>query len=95
MAEQKDSGTFSFVTGMIVGLLVSAPAVAWLSPRSGAENREAITQQGIIIRRKVADTLRKPVEQVQEQIQQLKGDSVSDAIEEGKAIASQRQQSQE
>lgn len=89
MAKTNDNGggTMSFVGGLILGFIISTPVVAWLSPRSGEENREAITQQGLVIRRKVADTLRKPVEQVQEQIDQLKGDSVDDALAEGRAIA--------
>lgn len=89
MAKRNDGGgTMSFVGGLILGFIVSTPLVAWLSPRSGEETREAITQQGLVIRRKVADTLRKPVEQVQEQLDQLRGDSVDDALAEGRAIAS-------
>lgn len=85
------NGTISFVTGLLVGFVVSAPVVAWLSPRSGPERRSALNQQTTIIRRKVADTLRKPVEQVQEQIENLKGDSVADSLAEGRAIAAQHQ----
>lgn len=88
MAERNQDYTVSFVSGLIAGLIISAPVAAWLSPRSGAERRRTITQQGLIIRRKVADSLRKPVEQVQEQLEQLKGISVEDALAEGKAIAS-------
>lgn len=91
MADRDTGGTFSFVSGLIAGFIVSAPVVAWLSPRSGPETRQAITQQGIVIRRKVVDTLRKPVEQVQEQLGQFKGDSVESALAEGKAVAAQHQ----
>lgn len=87
MTGRNQNSTFSFVSGLIAGLIISAPIAAWLSPRSGPERRKTITQQGIIIRRKVADSLRKPVEQVQEQLGQLKGISVEDALAEGKAIA--------
>ncbi len=90
MAEHNDgAGTLSFVGGLILGFIISAPVVAWLSPRSGEETRQAITQQGLVIRRKVADTLRKPVEQVQEQLEQLKGGAVDDALAEGRSIAAQ------
>ncbi len=89
MSDRNEGDTTSFVTGLLVGLVVSAPVVAWLSPRSGPERRSALTQQTTIIRRKVADTLRKPVEQAQEQIEKLKGDSVEDALAEGRAIAAQ------
>ena len=85
-----NSGTFSFVSGLILGFIVSTPVVAWLAPRSGQETREVITQRGVVIRRKVVDTLRKPVEQVQGQLEQIKGDSVDDALAEGKALAAQR-----
>jgi gas vesicle protein len=93
MAQQKHNSsgeTFSFVTGLIVGFIVSAPVVAWLSPRSGSDTRRSIVQRGTVIRRRVGETLRKPVEQVQEQLEQLKGDSVEEALEEGKAIAAQK-----
>lgn len=90
MADRSGEGIMSFVGGLMVGFIVSAPVVAWLAPRSGPETREAITQQGVIIRRKVVETLRKPVEQVQEQLDQLRGDSVESALAEGKAIAAQQ-----
>lgn len=88
MTERNQNSTISFVSGLIAGFIISAPVAAWLSPRSGPERREMITQRGVIVRRKVADSLRKPVEQVQEQLEQLKGISVEDALAEGKAIAS-------
>lgn len=82
---------FSFITGLIAGFIISAPVAAWLSPRSGEETRHAITQQGMIIRRQVGHTLRQPVDLIQSQLEQFKGDSVQDALEEGKSIAAQRQ----
>ncbi|MCD4685138.1 MAG: YtxH domain-containing protein [Anaerolineae bacterium] len=91
MADRDAGGTFSFVSGLIAGFIVSAPVVAWLAPRSGPETRQAITQQGVVMRRKVVETLRKPVEQVQGQLDQLKGDTVETALAEGKAIAAQHQ----
>jgi gas vesicle protein len=89
MSQQKsgDGASFSFITGLIAGFIISAPIAVWLSPRSGEETREAITQQGTIIRRKVGQTIRQPVELVQSQLDHLKGDSVDEALEEGKAIA--------
>jgi gas vesicle protein len=92
MAQQKHKGggeAFSFVTGLIMGFIVSAPVAAWLSPRRGSETRRGIVQRGTIIRHRVGETLRKPVEQAQEQLEHLKGDSVEDALEEGRAIAAQ------
>jgi len=89
--KQDGNEAASFIGGLILGLLVSAPVAAWMSPRSGSDLRkgvtEGITQRGMIIRR----TLRKPVEKVQEQLEQLRGDSVDEALEEGRAIAAQRQ----
>jgi gas vesicle protein len=96
MAQHKSGGgeSFSFITGLIAGFIISAPIAAWLSPRSGEETRQTITQRGTIIRRRMTQTLRQPVELVQSQIEQLKGDSVDEALEEGKSIAVQRQSDQ-
>ena len=88
--ERQGSGTVEFVAGLIVGFVVSAPVVAWLSPRSGEETRQAIVQQGLLIRRRVGETVRRPLEQVQQQLEQIKGESVSSALAEGRAIAAQR-----
>jgi len=86
-----DSGeAFSFVTGLIVGLVVSAPVVAWMSPRSGGELRRGIVQRGVILRRRVGESLRKPLEQVQDQLEQLKGESIQAALEEGRALAARK-----
>lgn len=88
MARDTHNGeTFSFVTGLIVGLIVSTPLAAWLSPRSGDETRASIRQRGIIIRRKAAEAVRKPVTQVQDAVEQLRGESIQEALEAGKAIA--------
>lgn len=88
MAQRRQNGeTFSFITGLIVGFVVSAPIAAWLSPRSGQAMRAEIRQQGLIIRRQVKQTVRKPIEQVQEQLEHLKGDSIEEALAEGKALA--------
>lgn len=85
---KSEGETFSFISGLVFGLMVSAPMVAWLSPRSGEETRQSITQRGMIIRRRVSETIRKPIQQVQDQ---LKGDSVQEALEEGKTIAARLQ----
>ena len=85
---KSDGETFSFIGGLVLGLVVSAPIVAWLSPRSGEETRQSITQRGMIIRRRVSETIRKPIQQVQDQ---LKGDSLQEALEEGKTIAARLQ----
>jgi gas vesicle protein len=84
----------SFIGGLILGFIISAPVAAWMSPRSGSETRSEIRQQGIIIRRKTQRVVRKPIETIQEQIEQLqakagqlKGESVEDALREGRSIA--------
>ena len=89
-SERQGVGAVEFVAGLIVGFAVSAPLVAWLSPRSGAERREAVVQRGLLIRRHVGETVRGPLEQVQQQLEQIKGESLEDALEEGKAIAAWR-----
>jgi gas vesicle protein len=85
---KSDGETFSFFSGLIVGLVVSAPVAAWLSPRSGEEARHGIVQRGMIVRRRVGATIRKPIQQVQDQ---LKGDSLQEALDEGKTIAARLQ----
>ena len=89
-SEQQGVGTVEFVAGLIIGFVVSAPVVAWLSPRSGAETRQAVVQRGLLIRHRVGETVRGPLEQVQQQLEQIKGESLEDALEEGKAIAARR-----
>jgi gas vesicle protein len=90
MAKRKRQGgeASSFIGGLILGFIFSAPIAAWLSPRSGGELRQSIVQRGLIMRRRVEKTIRKPLEQVQEQ---LKGDSVDEALREGKTIAARFQ----
>jgi gas vesicle protein len=88
MAKSSNGETFSFVSGLVFGLMVSAPIAAWLSPRSGEETRQSITQRGMIIRRRVGETIRRPIQQVQDQ---FKGDSLQEALDEGKSIAARFQ----
>ncbi len=95
MGGRNDDEALSFIGGLIVGFMVSVPLVAWLAPRSAVEMRQALTQRGVVIRRQVAQTLRKPVVQVQEQLAQLKGSAVEEALEEGRTLAAQRQQAED
>ena len=95
MGARNDEEALSFIGGLIVGFMVSVPLVAWLAPRSAVEMRESLTQRGVVIRRQIAQTLRKPVEQVQGQLTHLKGSAVEEALEEGKALAAQRRQAQD
>lgn len=74
MAKRKkdNSGEMStFIGGLVMGLIISAPIAAWLSPRSGTETRQEIRQRGFIIRRKVGQTVRKPIDAVQEGAEQI------------------------
>ncbi len=91
MGGRNDDEAVSFIGGLIVGFMVSVPLIAWLSPRSAVEMRQQLTQRGIVIRRQVTQTLRKPVEQVQEQLAHLKGSAVEEALEEGRTLAARRQ----
>jgi gas vesicle protein len=83
--------TAGFIAGLIAGFIIAVPLAAWLSPRSGTETRQEIRQRGRIIRHQAEAVVRKPVEQIQQQIEQVRGDSVEDALVEGKAIAAARQ----
>jgi len=80
-----------FLTGLVVGFIVSVPVAAWMSPRSGSELRRTMVQRGLIVRRQVGQSIRKPLERVQEQLDQLRSDSVATALDEGKSIAAQQQ----
>jgi len=85
--QQSEGETFSFISGLLLGIIIGAPIAAWMSPRSGEETRQEISQRGMIIRRRIGETIRKPIEQVQGQ---LRGDSVQEALDEGKSIAARR-----
>jgi gas vesicle protein len=105
MPQRKGEGeTISFVTGLIMGFIVGTPIAAWLSPRSGQETRQGIRQRGVIIRYKAGQVIRKPATQIgqipdrlgdqinrlQDKIGKVKGESIEDALAEGKAIAAQK-----
>lgn len=95
--QRRDDEKQSFISGLIAGLAIGIPIAVWMTPHSGSETRQNIRQRGVIIRRKAGSIVRKPIEQAQSQIGQLqdrvekiKGDSVEDALAEGKAIAAAR-----
>lgn len=92
---QRRSGSegeaLGFITGLLVGFAMSVPVAAWLSPRSGSELRHALVQRGVIVRRQVGQSVRRPLDRVQEQLDQLRSDSVETALDEGKSIAAQQQ----
>ena len=97
MSKRSSGEGSSFVGGIILGLIVGAPIAAWLSPRSGRETRLKIRQGGTQIAAKAGEIARTPVElaeQVQEKVGQLqdkvKGESIDDALAEGKSIAAER-----
>jgi gas vesicle protein len=75
----------------MVGFIVSVPVAAWMSPRSGSELRRTVVQRGLIVRRQVGQSIRKPLERVQDQIEQLRSDSVETSLDEGKSIAARQQ----
>lgn len=88
---RRENETFTFLTGLILGVVASAPVVAWLSPRSGSEVRAGLVQRGRIVRRRVGQAVRRPAQQLQDQVQQLRGASIEEALDEGRAIAARRQ----
>lgn len=87
MADKKQRTTgenrFNFGLGVVLGTLISMPVAAWLSPRSGPERRAAWW-------RAVAGVFGQPLTQAQRQVQRLRGESVSDAIAEGRALAARQ-----
>ncbi|GIV81150.1 MAG: hypothetical protein KatS3mg051_0504 [Anaerolineae bacterium] len=91
MAEQeRPEGTVEFVAGLIVGLAISLPAVAWLAPRGTDYLRDVVVQRGLIIRRRVGEAVRRPLAQVEQQLERVRGESVEEALAEGRAIAARR-----
>ncbi|MGQ9848976.1 MAG: hypothetical protein ACUVSU_02890 [Aggregatilineaceae bacterium] len=91
--QERAEGTLEFVAGLIVGLAISIPAVAWLAPRGTGRLREMVVQRGLLVRRRVGDAVRRPLEQVQQQLESIKGESLEEALAEGRAIAARRWQS--
>lgn len=85
-------GALEFIVGLLVGFVISAPVVAWLAPRGTEGVREAVVQRGLLIRRRVGHAVRRPLEQVQQQLEQIKGESLEEALAEGRAIAARRWQ---
>lgn len=83
MAKDKQHNTGAVINGLMLGLLVSAPIVAWLSPKSGPERRETLL-------RSVSNIARKPLAQVQQQVDRIKGESLTDALDEGRSLAARR-----
>ncbi len=91
MAEQERAeGTVEFFAGLLVGLAISLPAVAWLAPRGTDSLREVVVQRGLIIRRRVGEAVRRPLAQVEQQLERVRGESVDEALAEGRAIAARR-----
>jgi hypothetical protein len=97
---RNDGETLSYVTGLIFGFILSAPVAAWLSPRSGEQTRREIRQRGYIIRRRVGQAVQQvgqlpaqvgqQIGQVQEKVGLGRGESIEDALAEGKAIAAKK-----
>lgn len=80
----------TFIKSLVGGLIASIPIVMWMAPRSGRQMRQGIRQQGLLIRRKAGDAVGQVGDQIEQVQQKVRGDSIKDAIEEGKAIAQQR-----
>ncbi|NLE52419.1 MAG: hypothetical protein GX613_13550 [Chloroflexi bacterium] len=88
MAKQNDGDTRSFLGGLLLGLLLSAPAAAWFSPYSGHTLRKEIRQRGQVIVRRAEETVQQvgqiPVkvgEGVGQQIGQLQ-EQISGQVEQ-------------
>lgn len=99
--KQREDTTLSLIKGLLLGLTVSAPIAAWLSPRSGKETRRRIFRGGEAIVQKTGDAfgqigsgVKQLPDQIQQKVGQIRGESVEDALEEGKAIAAQRRLTQ-
>lgn len=52
--EEEDS-SWSFAIGLLVGAVVGAAVASLFTPRSGAQNREAVIERGLVLRGRVTD----------------------------------------
>lgn len=84
---ERAEGTLEFVAGLIVGLAISLPAVAWLAPRGTDYLRDVVVQRRLLLRRRVGQAVRRPLQQVEQQLERVRGESVEEALAEGRAIA--------
>jgi len=99
---QDDADARSFLGGLLLGLLISAPVAAWLSPYSGHRLRQEIRQRGELIVHRAGETVQqvgqipaRVSDEVSEQVGQLQDkvrgrDSLDEALKEGRTIAAQR-----
>lgn len=99
---QDDADARSFLGGLLLGLLISAPVAAWLSPYSGHRLRQEIRQRGELIVHRAGETVQqvgqipaRVSDEVGEQVSQLQDkvrgrDSLDEALKEGRTIAAQR-----
>lgn len=105
MARRDEGDAHDFLAGLLLGLVISAPLAAWLSPHSGHTLRKEIRQRGQLIVRRAGQTaqqvgqlpakLGEGVGQISGQVEQIQGrvrgrDSIDEALEEGRTIAAQR-----
>lgn len=84
---ERPEGAVEFLAGLIVGLAISLPAVAWLAPRGTDYLRDVVVQRGLLVRRRVGQAVRRPLQQVEQQLERVRGESVEEALAEGRAIA--------
>lgn len=52
---EKQESSWSFAIGLFVGALAGAAAASVLSPRSGQQNREAVTERGVVLKTRMTD----------------------------------------
>jgi len=78
MADESRSDVESFSRGMFIGLLIGGAIGLWKAPYSGAETRSRMWRFFSRTSDEAAETARR-----------LQGETVEDAIEQGRAIAHQ------
>ncbi|NDJ75708.1 MAG: YtxH domain-containing protein [Chloroflexi bacterium] len=87
MAQKRESRSYN--RGFVMGLLISAPLAVWFAPRSGEETRQSLLRPWTLLQGQAGR-----LQQQAGRLGKLRGESVEDAIAEGKAIAAQRQAEQ-
>lgn len=52
---EEDDSSWSFALGLLVGAIVGAAVASLFTPRSGAQNREAVIERGLVLRDRVTE----------------------------------------
>ncbi len=72
-AERMGNGARHILTGVLVGGIIGATAMLFLSPRSGEEMRAEVVDKAMELKDRTADTMKDTVSQVKSKAGNLRG----------------------